>query len=82
MYDIPDGKDAGHQVRDCALAALLRGGGKDPEAYKLKELLSPSFFFGGTADADTINIRVLGFASKADREAGIKKWRAEAAAKK
>src|SRR5262249_23378807 len=74
MHGDLNNKDAGHQVRDCALAALVRGSGKDPKAYKLNELASASLFFGGTADADTITVRILGFATKADREAGINKW--------
>ena len=78
--DLTD-KDVGHQVQ-LRLAALVHGSGKDPKAYKLKELASASLFFGGTADTDTITVRILGFASKADREAGIKKWRDEAAGKK
>jgi hypothetical protein len=80
MYDNLDNKDAGHQVRDCALAALVNGAGKDPKAYKLAEFMSANFWFGGTAD--TVTVRLYGFASKADREVGIAKWKAEATARK
>jgi hypothetical protein len=80
MYDNLGNKDAGHQVRDCALAALVNGGGKDPKAYKLTEFMSASFWFGGTAD--TVTVRLYGFTSKVDREAGLRKWTAEAAVKK
>jgi hypothetical protein len=33
MYDNVGNKDAGHQVRDCALAALVHGRGKKEEDY-------------------------------------------------
>jgi hypothetical protein len=39
--------------------------------------MSAGFWFGGTAD--TVTVRMYGFASGAGREARIKEWRAEAA---
>jgi HEAT repeat protein len=80
MYDNLENKDAGHQVRDCALTALAAGKGKDPSAYGLTSYMSASFWFGGTAD--TVTVRLCGFDSAAARDRGIKKWLAEAAAKK
>jgi HEAT repeat protein len=80
MYDNLDNKEVGHQDRDCALAALVNGQGMDPKGYKLHEFMSANFWFGGTAD--TVTVRLYGFASNADRDAGIKKWKAEAAGKK
>lgn len=80
MYDNLDNKDAGHQVQDCALAALIGGAGKDPAGYGLESYMSASFWFGGTADTVTLHLR--GFKSKADREKGFAKWRAEAKEKK
>lgn len=80
MYDNLGNKDAGHQVRDCALAALAAGKGKDPAAYGLTSYMSAGFWFGGTED--TVTVRLYGFESAAAREPGIKKWLAEAAGKK
>jgi hypothetical protein len=80
MYDNLGNNDAGHQVRDCALAALIGGKGKDPAGYGLESYMSASFWFGGTADTVTLHLR--GFKSAADREKGFKKWQAEAGAKK
>jgi hypothetical protein len=79
MYDNLGNQDAGHQVRDCALAALVGGKGKDPAAYGLESYMSASFWFGGTADTVTLHLR--GFKSAADREKGFQKWRAEAGKK-
>jgi hypothetical protein len=76
MYDNLGNQDAGHQVRDCALAALVGGKGKDPAAYGLETFMSANFWFGGTADTVTLHLR--GFKTKADREKGFAKWRAEA----
>ena len=42
--------------------------------------MSASFWFGGTADA--VILHLCGFKTKADREKGFQKWRAEAGAKK
>jgi hypothetical protein len=75
MYDNLGNTDAGHQVRDCALAALVGGKGKDPAAYGLTSYLSASFWFGGTDD--TVALHLRGFQTKADREKGFQKWRAE-----
>jgi HEAT repeat protein len=80
MYDNLGNQDAGHQVRDCALAALVGGKGKDPAGYGLDTFMSANFWFGGTADTVTLHLR--GFKTKADRDRGFQKWRAEAGAKK
>jgi hypothetical protein len=80
MYDDVGGKDSPQQVRDCALAALVNGSGKKPVDYGLTSYMSANFWFGGTADG--IALHLCGFKSAADRDAGFKKWRAEAAAKK
>lgn len=80
MYDNLGNKDTGQQVRDCALAALVAGKGKDPTAYGLTSYMSASFWFGGTAD--TVTVQLCGFETAAARDRGIKKWQAEAAAKK
>jgi hypothetical protein len=80
MYDDLGGKDAGHQVRDCALAALAHGRGKKPTDYGLTSYMTANFWVGGTAD--TITLHLCGFESAADRERGFKKWQAETAAKK
>ena len=79
MYDNLGNNDAGHQVRDCALAALAGGKGKDPAAYGLTSYMSASFWFGGTEDTETLHLR--GFKSAADREKGLRKWREEAGKK-
>ena len=47
MYDNLGNGDAGHQVRDCALAALAGAAGKDPAAYGLTSHMSAGFWFGG-----------------------------------
>jgi hypothetical protein len=78
MYDNL-GTQAGHQVRDCALAALIGGKGKDPAGYGLDSHMSASFWFGGTADTVTVHLR--GFKTAADREKGFQKWKAEAGKK-
>jgi len=75
-----DNEDAAPQVRDCALAALVAANGRDPKAYKLGVYTLACFWFGGPAD--TVTVRMHSFASAADREAGRKKWRAEATVKK
>jgi hypothetical protein len=80
MYDNLGNKEAGHQVRDCALAALAAGTGKDPANYGLTSYMSAGFWFGGTKD--TVTVRLYGFETAAARERGIKKWLAEAAAKR
>ena len=80
MYDDLGGKDAGHQVRDCALAALVNGQGKKPTDYGLNSYMSANFWVGGTAD--TIKLHLCGFESAEDRERGLKKWMAEQAGKK
>jgi len=80
MYDNLGNGDAGHQVRDCALAALAGGAGKDPAAYGLTSYMSAGFWFGGTADTVTVHLR--GFKSAADRDRGLRKWKAEAGNKK
>lgn len=80
MYDNLGNGDAGHQVRDCALAALAGGAGKDPAGYGLTTYMSAGFWFGGTADTVTLHLR--GFKSSADRDRGLRKWKAEAGGKK
>jgi hypothetical protein len=80
MYHNLGNKDAGHQVRDCALAALIGGKGKDPAAYELTNYVSASFWFGGTEDTVTLHLR--GFKTAADREKGFQKWRAEVGGKR
>jgi HEAT repeat protein len=80
MYDNLGNKDTGQQVRDCALAALVAGKGKDPKTYGLTSYMSASFWFGGTAD--TVTVQLCGFETAAARERGIKKWLAEVAGKK
>jgi hypothetical protein len=80
MYPDLGGPDARQQVRDCALAALAGGRGKDPAAYGLTSYMSANFWFGGTDDTVTLHLR--GFKSAADRDRGLKKWLAEAAGKK
>jgi hypothetical protein len=42
--------------------------------------MSASFWFGGTED--TVTLKLHGFKAAADRDRGLKKWQAEAAAKK
>ena len=76
MYDNLGNQGAGHQVRDCALAALAGGRGRDPAAYGMDGYMTANFWFGGTADTITLSLR--GFPTAADREAGFRKWRAEA----
>lgn len=78
MYDNL-GNEAGHQVRDCALAALAGGAGKDPAAYGLTSYMSASFWFGGTEDTVTLHLR--GFKTAAERERGLRKWMEEAGKK-
>jgi PBS lyase HEAT-like repeat len=80
MYDNLGNEGAGHEVRDCALAALARGAGKDPADYGLTSYMSASFWFGGTADTVTLHLR--GFKSSTDRDQGLRKWKADAGAKK
>jgi HEAT repeats len=80
MYDNLGNGDAGHQVRDCALAALAGGAGKDPAAYGLTSYMSAGFWFGGTEDK--VSLQLHGFKSSADRDRGLRKWKAEAKAKK
>jgi hypothetical protein len=80
MYDDLGGKDAKHQVRDCALAALIHGRGKKEPDYGLQSYMTANFWVGG--EADTISLNLCGFESAADRERGIKKWLAEHAEKK
>ena len=80
MYDNLDESDAGHQVRDCALAALANGQGKKPTDYGLTSYMVANFWVGG--EADTISLHLCGFKSAADRERGMKKWQAESAPKK
>jgi hypothetical protein len=78
--DHPANKDAEHHDRDCAFAALMNGKGKDPTKYGMHSLMMASFWFGGTTD--TVNVTLYGFETKAEWEVGIKKWKAEADAKK
>jgi hypothetical protein len=80
MYENLDSGDAGHQVRDCALAALAGGSGKDPAAYGLTSYMSAGFWFGGTDDAVRLHLR--GFKSSADRDRGLRKWKEEGRGKK
>jgi hypothetical protein len=42
--------------------------------------MSAGFWFGGTEDAVRLHLR--GFESSADRDRGLRKWKAEAGAKK
>jgi hypothetical protein len=78
-YDKLRSKDAEHD-RDCALAALMNRKGMDPTKYGMHSLMTASFWFGGTTD--TVNVTLYGFETKAEWEAGIMKWKAEAEAKK
>jgi HEAT repeat protein len=80
MYDDLGGKDSRQEVRDCALAALANGKGKDPVAYELTQEMSANFWFGG--EGDGITIRLYGFKSAAARDRGFKKWQEEMGAKK
>ena len=80
MYENLDSSDAGHEVRDCALAALINGQGKKPADYGLTSYMVANFWAGG--EADTISLHLCGFKSAADRERGMKKWQAEATSKK
>jgi hypothetical protein len=80
MYENLGESDAGHQVRDCALAALVHGRGKKPSDYGLISHMVAHFWAGG--EADTISLHLCGFASVADRDRGMKKWQAEATPKK
>jgi hypothetical protein len=72
LYEDLGGKDAGHQVRDCALAALVHGRGKKEADYGLHDYMTANFWAGGLAD--TVTLHLCGFESAADREQGIKKW--------
>ena len=80
MYENFDESDAGHQVRDCALAALINGKGKKPTDYSLNSYMVANFWAGGASD--TISIHLYGFKSAGDRDSGMKKWQAESAPKK
>lgn len=80
MYDNLGNGKTGHQVRDCALAALADGARKDPAVYGLTIFMSANFWFGGTEDTVTVHLR--GFGSAADRDRGIQKWKAETGGKK
>ena len=80
MYDNLDESDAGHQVRNCALAALANGRGKKPTDYGLQSYMTANFWVGG--EGDTISLNLCGFKSAADRESGLKKWLTESAPKK
>ena len=80
MYTNVAEDGVGHQVRDCALAALANGQGKKPTDYGLTSYMMANFWAGG--QADTISIHLYGFKSSGDRDSGIKKWLAESAAKK
>jgi hypothetical protein len=80
MYDDLGGKDSPQQVRDCALAALVYGGGKNPADFGLTSYVVTNFWFGG--EGDEVTLHMYAFKSAADRDVGFKKWRAEAAAKK
>jgi hypothetical protein len=80
MYTDLTEDGVGHQVRDCALAALANGQGKKPGDYGLTSFMTANFWAGGVAD--TITISLHGFQSTADRDRGIKKWLAESASKK
>ena len=75
MYDNLDNSNAGHEVRDCALAALISGLGKKLSEYGLTSFMVANFWAGG--EADTISLHLCGFKSAADRERGMKKWQAE-----
>ncbi|HEX3146793.1 MAG TPA: hypothetical protein VHR66_01750 [Gemmataceae bacterium] len=79
MYEDLGEQEAGHQVRDCALAALIAGQGKNPADYRLQTYMTANFWAGGTAD--TVTLHLCGFKTAGDREIGIKKWLAESAAK-
>jgi hypothetical protein len=80
VYEDRGEKVARHQVRDAALAALVRAAGKEPKAYGLKSHVTTEFAFSGPGDV--VTLRLYGFDGPADREAGIKKWKAETAAGK
>ena len=80
LFYFDAGNPAGHQARDCALAALVHGQGKKPTDYGLNEYMPANFWVGG--EADTISLQLCGFKSVADRNNGIKKWQAESALKK
>jgi hypothetical protein len=80
LYDDVGGKDSRQQVRDCALAALVNGSGKNPADYGLTSYLVTTFWFGG--EGDGITLHMYAFKSAADRDQGLKKWQAEAGAKK
>jgi hypothetical protein len=80
LYEDLGGKDAGHHVGDCALAALVHGRAKTEEDYGLTRYMTANFWAGG--EADTVTLHLCGFESAAARERGVKKWLTEAAAKK
>jgi hypothetical protein len=80
MYTDVGEDDVGHQVRDCALAALANGQGKKPTDFGLTNIMTANFWAGG--QADTITISLHAFKSSGDRDGGIKKWLADSAAKK
>jgi hypothetical protein len=80
MYENLGESDAGQQVRDCALAALVHGRGKKQADYGLTSYMIAHFWAGG--EADTISLHLCGFASVKDRERGMKKWQAESTPKK
>jgi hypothetical protein len=80
MYDDVGGKDSSQQVRDCALAALVNGGGKNPVHYGLTSYLVTNFWFGG--EAEGVTLHMYAFKSAADRDRGFQKWQAETAKKK
>jgi hypothetical protein len=80
MYDGLDDTGTKHEVRDCALAAMVNGQGKKLTDYGLTNYMTANFWAGG--EADTITHQLCGFRSAADRDRGMKKWREESAPKK